>query len=122
MIILQVMWIDIILTFICSGYIGFASILYCISLVVLGLMVHLHKTLIHCIKIKEKEIINDLPLITSLFPIGKNTYINILMSTIIHSIISVSLLGMPLLGLGIVILSIYRIKNEKDLEELVCQK
>ncbi|EON8120325.1 hypothetical protein HI213_RS18035, partial [Escherichia coli] len=79
-------------------------------------------TLIHCIKIKEKEIINDLPLITSLFPIGKNTYINIFMSTIIHSIISVSLLEMPLLGLGIVILSMYRIKNEKDLEELVCQK
>ena len=61
-------------------------------------------------------------MITSTFPIGKNTYINIFMSTIIHSIISVSLLGMPLLGLGIVILSMYRIKNEKDLEELVCQK
>lgn len=122
MLILQIIWIDVILSFICSGYIGVASILYCISLVFLGLMVHLHKSLIHCIKIKEEKIINDLPLITSTFPIGKNTYINFFMSTIIHGIISVSLLGMPLLGLGIVILSMYRIKNEKDLEELVCQK
>lgn len=122
MIILQVIWIDLILLFISSGCTKFAIMLYCISIVMLGLMVLLNKEIISCLKSNDRVFFENLISISNVYPMGKITYVNIIMSTIIHSIICITLLDMPSLVLGIVILSIYRIKNEKDLEELLCQK
>lgn len=122
MIILQVIWIDLILIFISSGCTKFAIMLYFISIVMLGLMVLLNKEIISCLKSNDRVFFENLISISNVYPMGKITYVNIIMSTIIHSIICITLLDMPSLVLGIVILSIYRIKNEKDLEELLCQK
>ncbi len=122
MIILQVIWIDLILLFISSGCTKFAIMLYCISILMLGFMVLLNKEIISCLKSNDRVFFENLISISNVYPMGKITYVNIIMSTIIHSIICITLLDMPSLVLGIVILSIYRIKNEKDLEELLCQK
>lgn len=122
MIILQLMWIDFILIFISAGYTTTASILYCISLVFLAFMVMFHKELISAFKERDRSFINNFATITHIFPVGKRTIINIIMSSVVNGYIALVALNSIAIPIGIVILCLYRIYNEEQLEKLVWQK
>lgn len=122
MFILQFMWIDFILIFVCAGYTTTASVLYCISLISLAFMVQLHKELIVAFKQKDKSLINNFASITHIYPIGKKTVINIIMSSVINGYITLIALDSLALTVGIVVLCIYRIYNEEQLEKYACQR
>lgn len=122
MLILQVMWIDIILIFVCAGYSTTASILYCISLIFLSFMVMFHKEIICVYKLRDKSLINNFESIAHIYPIGRRTVINIIMSSVINGFIALVALNSLAITIGIVVLCVYRIYNEEQLEKLVCQR
>ncbi len=122
MLILQVMWIDIILIFVCAGYSTTASILYCISLIFLAFMVMFHKEIICVYKLKDESLINNFESIAHIYPIGRRTVINIIMSSVINGFITLVALNSLAITIGIVVLCVYRIYNEEQLEKLVCQR
>ncbi|GAB0880622.1 hypothetical protein [Escherichia phage BF17] len=122
MLILQVMWIDIILIFVCAGYSTTASILYCISLIFLAFMVMFHKDIICVYKLRDKSLINNFESIAHIYPIGRRTVINIIMSSVINGFIALVALNSLAITIGIVVLCVYRIYNEEQLEKLVCQR